>query len=161
MVRVAKLCSVLHIREGNAASSNETISFAIKLIHDAIRVKADNRLQEFDLTLSQMRVLNLLARRQGEPMRQKEIEDSFHVTHPTMIGTLKRLEAKGFIQNTVNLRDRRMRDVKLTTKGEQVQSVIENRVRLMQQRMLEGLTEPEVSLLTELLDRVYRNICAN
>jgi DNA-binding MarR family transcriptional regulator len=78
-----------------------------------------------------------------------------------MIGTLKRLEAKGFIQNTVNLRDRRMRDVKLTTKGEQVQSVIENRVRLMQQRMLEGLTEPEVSLLTELLDRVYRNICAN
>lgn len=139
-------------------SAGQDVGRTIKLIHDAVKAKADSQFRVFDLTLSQVRVLHFLGRRHGEPASQKDIEDFFHVTHPTMIGILRRLEHKGFVQSTVNAQDRRLREIRLTAKGEQAQAVLRDHARHMDRSMLQGLSEQEVAELTRLLAAVYRNI---
>lgn len=140
---------------------NDNIGFIIKLIHDAIRARADSELREAGLTLSQSRVLGFLGRRHGEPACQKDIEEFFHVTHPTMIGILQRLETKGFIQSAVNSQDRRFRDIRLTPKGEQQQSAMHEHIQHMEQIMLTGLTVQETAQLRGFLNTIYRNITEN
>lgn len=137
---------------------HETIGFLVKVIHDAVGVKANSQLEEFDLTLQQMRVLRFLSRRQGEPACHRDCEAHFHVTHPTMIGILQRLESKGFIQTTINTRDKRLRDVHLTAKADEVLAAVHNHIRETEDLMLRGLTPEEIAQLTDLLNRVYRNI---
>jgi len=135
--------------------------YMIKLINDAIVMKANLQLKERELTWSQMRVLAFLGRRRGEAASQKELEKAFTVSHPTMIGILKRLENKGFIQSSVNTRDKRLRDISLTEKGTKVQNDMCGKSAEMERIIHRGLSESQVDQLSEMLNTVYRNINAS
>ncbi len=137
---------------------NKGTGFMIKLIHDAISVKANSHLQEYDLTLSQMRVLAFLGSRRGEPVSQKELEKIFHVKHPTMIGILRRLANKGFVQSTVNPRDKRSREIRLTEKGKNVQTEMMLKPQQLERIMHRGLSETQIVELSQMLQTIYLNI---
>ncbi len=138
--------------------SEEDIGYLMKLIHFAIRADADKNLREFDLTLSQTRVLTYLTRQEGRVAPQKEIEANFRVAHPTMVGLLHRLESKGFIRVQVNRDDRRMKDIALTREGEQAAACADKHRRRMEEAMTSGLSSGERKQLASLLHRVYEGI---
>lgn len=92
----------------------EDLYFLLKLIGDAIETKANNQLKHYDMTLSQGRVLAYLYERRGEKIAQRELEDYFQVSHPTINGILKRLESKGYVQSEVDDLDKRVKNVYLS-----------------------------------------------
>lgn len=92
----------------------EDLYFLLKLIGDAIETKANNQLKHYDMTLSQGRVLAYLYERRGEKTAQRELEDYFQVSHPTINGILKRLESKGYVQSEVDDLDKRVKNVYLS-----------------------------------------------
>ena len=65
---------------------NDDIGFLIKIIAECFDKMANQNLKQFDLTLSQGRILKYMSERIGEKTSQKDIEDYFDVTHPTVIG---------------------------------------------------------------------------
>ena len=138
--------------------SQEDIGVLIKLIHDRLDAFANKHLKQFDLTLSQVRVLDFLRSRQGQVSSQKDIQDHLMVSHPTVVGLLSRLEGKGFIACETDARDRRMKNVSLTAKEATVNEFMEHSKDEMERRLMAGLSEAEVALLRRLLSVVYRNV---
>ncbi|MDD3243697.1 MAG: MarR family transcriptional regulator [Eubacteriales bacterium] len=140
------------------AGHRPDVGFLLKVIHDNVRADADANLRKHDLTLSQMRVLTYLAHRKHEPVAQKDMEETFHVSRPTMVGILHRLESKGFIEYNVNPTDRRQRNVRITRCGWEISQALREHPRKIEERLLKGMSEEEMQTLTALLIRVYDNL---
>ena len=90
-----------------------------RLLDQAGKQRVDQQFQEMELTAMQSYVLRYLHDRAGEVVYPKDIEQRFHLTHPTVSGLLARLEAKGFIVCTPDPDDRRCKRVLATEKAEQ------------------------------------------
>ena len=73
-------------------------------------------LATMDLTASQGRILAFIAH-SPQPPCPRDMEEAFHLTHPTVSGLLSRLEKKGFIRIDPDPADRRCKRVSLDVKG--------------------------------------------
>lgn len=86
-----------------------SIGFLLKQIHDNMDRHANRNLKPQGLTFSQMRLLVLLYVRPSAPS-QKELEEQMGVTHPTVVGLIKRLEGKGLVRCGFDSRDKRVKE---------------------------------------------------
>ena len=76
------------------------------------------RVMPHGLTLPQFVVLNHFVRLGGD-RSPVELARALQVTKATMTSTLQRLEAKGFVTSTPNLKDGRSKRITLTASGQQ------------------------------------------
>ncbi|KAF1084998.1 Transcriptional regulator SlyA [Sporotomaculum syntrophicum] len=130
----------------------------VKLISDCIEKEANQHLKQYNLTLSQARILIYLRERMGEKTSQKDIEDYFEVTHPTVIGILKRLESKGLITSEFDSKDKRIKNIYLTENEASIYKAMDDFRKTTEQKLLQGLTEVQIQELKSLLKSVYANI---
>jgi DNA-binding MarR family transcriptional regulator len=121
----------------------EALGLIFKRIFHAVKKDADNRMKEWDLTMSQAMVLEYLSNPPASSPTQKDIEHNFGLQHPTVSGILKRLEKHGFI------RHRGQRDRDRRAKLHQA---------LMEETFVKGFTRPEVETLRSYLKRVLANV---
>lgn len=128
-------------------------------INDGIRRTADADMQSMQLTIAQSHVLWFL-RFMGRKVSQKDIEEHLHVTHPTVIGLLKRLEEKDFIRMERDETDRRMKNVYLTEKADALFEEMQQKREHIERQILEGFEAEEAERLREYLDRIIVNLGA-
>ena len=99
------------------------LGLRIAIIDRAFRRKMDEWAEEIGITAVQLRVLgevSLMEDNGVEEVNQKDLEHIEQVTHPTMTGIIKRLEAKGFIQRKTNSLNARSNCVTLTESGKKL-----------------------------------------
>jgi len=149
---------MLQKRYEDLLAKDGDIAFRIKLIDEAVKAAANAALQQYGLTLVQMRVIGFLGNREGHACPQKDLEEAFCVRHSTMIGLIKRLCAKGLVAAETHPEDRRKRIIRLTERGEAVCRELKGLLLDVRTRMLNGLTREEIDRLSELLGRVYANL---
>ncbi|HFI0350923.1 TPA: MarR family winged helix-turn-helix transcriptional regulator [Streptococcus suis] len=94
-------------------------------------------LKEFDLTYTQYLVLVVLWDK--APLTLKELGEKLDLASNTLTPLLKRLEAKGYIQRSIPLGDKRQLLVQLTEEGQKLQAILEDKL-LSCFRQLDGLT---------------------
>ncbi|HEM4672150.1 TPA: MarR family transcriptional regulator [Streptococcus suis] len=94
-------------------------------------------LKEFDLTYTQYLVLVVLW--ETAPLTLKELGEKLDLASNTLTPLLKRLEAKGYIQRSIPLGDKRQLLVQLTEEGQKLQAILEDKL-LSCFRQLDGLT---------------------
>jgi|ADurb_H2B_03_Slu_FD_contig_123_136_length_2301_multi_4_in_0_out_2_1 DNA-binding MarR family transcriptional regulator len=135
----------------------DDIGFLIKLINESIVKKANQNLKPFDLTLSQARILFYLRDHPETTTSQKDLEEHFEVSHPTIIGILSRLEKKDFIWSEFDRQDKRVKNIFLTDTGLALVSSMDDNKRSNDQQMLKHLTPAQISELQSLLKIVYQN----
>ena len=129
-----------------------------RLLDQAGKQRVDQQFQEMELTAMQSYVLRYLHDRAGEVVYPKDIEQRFHLTHPTVSGLLARLEAKGFIVCTPAPDDRRGTRVTATEKAEQCHLRIRDTFHALEQETLQNFSPEEVQTLLRLLDRAIENL---
>ena len=132
--------------------------FYIKRISEYIESDANRALEQYGITCSQARVLTFLLKRQDKTTIQKDIENYFEIKHPTVIGILQRMEAKGLIASSVDPSDKRQKIITLTDSAFELEKTIADHVEDAEQRMAEGMTEEELETIKQLLYKVYKNI---
>ena len=130
----------------------------IKVISDHLEKHCNNDLKRFDLTIAQIRVLMFLNERNGAKTSQKDIEEHLEVTHPTVIGIIKRLEIKGFIRSEIDAEDRRVKNIYLTEKESQVRNHMEGSKVEIENRLTSNMSAEQVNQLKSLLEMVYQNL---
>ena len=130
----------------------------VRILSQAIRQAIDRKLCDLDLTGQQSFIIRYLSERQGEVVYPKDIEQRFHLTHPTVSGLLARLEAKGFIVCTPDPDDRRCKRVTATEKAEQCHLRIRDTFHTLEQETLQNFSPEEVQTLLRLLDRAIENL---
>ncbi|HEM5195990.1 TPA: MarR family transcriptional regulator [Streptococcus suis] len=94
-------------------------------------------LKEFDLTYTQYLVLVVLWEK--APLTLKELGEKLDLASNTLTPLLKRLEAKGYIQRSIPLGDKRQLLIQLTEDGQKLQAILEDKLLSCFQQ-LDGLT---------------------
>lgn len=114
-------------------------------------------LAKMDLTASQGRIMGYLAHR-SDPPCAKDIEEHFHLSHPSVSGTLSRLEKKGFIAFFTDEADRRCKRIRILPKGMECHERMEQVIFGIEQQIVSGFSAGEQAQFSVLLDRATQNM---
>ena len=139
---------------------NKDIGYLIKNIDDRLRQNANRDLETVGLTFSQIRVLFHLRHRESSGLQTscKDIELILGVAHTTVLGLLKRLEAKGLIRTAVRGSDRRVRDVFLGSIEPGLWTFGEEHRKRAEKRILAGFSREEKAALRKALAKILANL---
>lgn len=129
----------------------------IRFLHWRTDQSVTNELAQMDLTSAQGHILGFLDHRQ-EPACPKDIEDAFHLSHPTVSGLLARLEKKEFIALQPDEKDRRCKRIFILEKGHQFNQRIHDVIRQNEDRIVAGFTEQEREAFASFLERAIANM---
>ena len=133
----------------------ETCKRLARALSRAVSMRARDIPGFATLTASQMGILAYLDE-QNQPVPQKQIQDFFHLTNPTVTGLLKRLEEKGMVVRKQSEQDARVRLVQLSpgfTGGKM--SEIQNYIQTL---ALKNMTQEELDSLEYLVRKILRNL---
>lgn len=133
------------------------IGYLIKQINEQIKQRADSDMECCGVTFAQGRIIGYIAHCGGE-VPQKQIAQFLGVTHPTVTGTLSRMEQKGMLTCREDPDDRRGKLVRLTEKAAAAGAKLTGLISAQEQRIVNGLTAEQADLLQELLEKVLKNV---
>ena len=136
----------------------DDIGLILKQINDHLTQRANNEFKDSGITMSQMRVLMFLGRAGDSTVTLRDIEKHLGVSHPTVVGLVKRLEDKGLITSEVSVHDKRFRIVAPTETGAVMLDMAEQARADHERKLLEGLDGREVEALRAMLTRILKNV---
>ena len=129
----------------------------LKMLHFCTNQAITNALGEMDLTAAQGHILAYLSRH-SEPPCPRDLEEVFHLSHPTVSGLLTRLEKKEFIALRPDKQDKRCKRIYLLSKGEACNQAMGQHIQAIEQQMVRNFSEEEQKQFARLLDRAVANM---
>ena len=133
----------------------------LKKIHNQLENDFNRKFKKYDLTSTQLDVLEYLAQHADADHTLSDIAAYFDVRHTSMIHVLKLLEGKGFICRSSTSADSRAKPVSLTDRGRQIVLDVSKSCPAFHQQMFSGISDEEQKLLARLLDQIYKNLNAD
>ena len=131
-----------------------------RLLHWCNDQILNDALAQMDLTASQGRIMGYLVH-QPPPPCAKDIEAHFRLSHPSVSGTLSRMEKKGFIEFRPDEHDRRCKRIHILPKGVACHERIEQVISGIEQRVVADFSPDEQAEFSRLLDRALQNMGAD
>jgi len=113
------ICSTLHIIDKVVIILTHHYGYLLKVLSGCMKASMDNALASMDLTSAQGHIMGYLAQR-SQPPCSRDIEETFHLSHPTVSGLLSRLEKKDFIELRPDETDRRCKRIYMLPKGKEL-----------------------------------------
>lgn len=113
-----------------------------------------------ELTAAQGHIMGYIAHRQDPPCA-KDLEEAFHLSHPTVSGLLSRLEKKGFIEFREDPADRRFKRIYMLVKGNECEETMHRTILETEAKLVQGFTDEEKELFAQLLRRAIHNMGEN
>ena len=133
------------------------VGFMIKQIHDDLGRYLNQRLKSEGITSAQAEVLHVVGARAGERTTLRDVEEFLGVSHPTVVGLVRRLCEKGLLRSEQDPADGRARN--LSVIAQRGESPDQGEAVLCREDMLsEGVTKDEREQLVKLLRRVRKNL---
>lgn len=137
---------------------DEHVGLYLKKISEAIDKYMDAQLREYGLTNTQARVLGYLNRNCTRVVTQKDLEEFLGVSHATVSGIIQRLWKNGFIEVTVDDKDKRAKNVKTTRKENAIFEKMHDNREKNEARIVRGLSAEQQKELLAYLKLVYANV---
>ena len=129
----------------------------LRILHWCTDQSMTHALEKMELTASQGHIMGFLAHSQ-EPPCPRDIEEKFHLSHPTVSGLLQRLEKKEFIQLKADEHDRRCKRIYVLPKGQECLENMHQVIQTNEKRLVEGFTEEEQAQFAQFLNRAIANM---
>lgn len=108
------------------------------------------------ITVDQALILNLVA---DQPeLSQKEISELLYKDNAAMTRMVEGMVKKGMINKSIDPADKRRARLALTSKGEKVLENIIPVILRNREIALKGLTEKEIAMLVQILQKIVRNV---
>ena len=129
----------------------------LKMLHCCTDRAITDSLAEMELTAAQGHIMGFLAH-SAEPPCPRDIEEKFHLSHPTVSGILSRLEQKGFLELRPDPSDRRCKRIWVLPKGMECHDLMHNTILSNEERMVQNFTPQEREQFLNLLTRAIENM---
>lgn len=120
-----------------------TYSYLFRMISHEMKQKADQKLEQFDITNEQGHTLGYLYAHQQDGLTQNDIAKALQRTGPTVSNLLRNLERKKLIYRYVDARDTRRKNIGLTTSGIKLVEAFTSIFDEMEQTLVSQLSEEE------------------
>ena len=172
---IIKKCSILQydktlvlrfVTKGNSMTAflnriGPKIKIANTLIEKELNKQFAEIFRDYSLTGAQISLMIYLYESKARQITQKEVADAFVLSHPTIRGIVKRLEANKLIATSRLENDQRQIVLKLSDKGfnlidkniVKIRSIITN----VNTRITKGLSDREISELEQVLSKISDN----
>lgn len=131
-----------------------------RVLHCCVSQAMTEALSSMELTSAQGHLMGYLAHCK-EPPCPRDVEEVFHLSHPTVSGLLSRLESKGFVELRPDPNDRRCKRIYMLPKGWECRSVMDDTISKTEQRIVRDFTPEEKEQFGALLLRAIRNMGAD
>lgn len=128
-----------------------------RILHWCTDQAMTNALAGMDLTAAQGHVMGFLAHRKDPPC-PRDVEEVFHLSHPTVSGLLSRLEQKGFIALQPDLQDRRCKRIHILPKGEECLELMHKTILANEEQMVRDFSPGERAQFADYLQRAISNM---
>lgn len=128
-----------------------------RILHWCTDQLLNEALAKMDLTSSQGRIIGFIAR-QSAPPCCRDLEQTFQLSHPSVSGTLSRLEKKGFLEARPDPDDHRLKRLYLLPKGLECHKQIHSTIQSIEEQIVQGFTPEETELFSQLLTRAMANM---
>ncbi|HDG5476540.1 TPA: multidrug efflux transporter transcriptional repressor MepR [Staphylococcus aureus] len=120
-----------------------TYSYLFRMISHEMKQKADQKLEQFDITNEQGHTLGYLYAHQQDGLTQNDIAKALQRTGPTVSNLLRNLERKKLIYRYVDAQDTRRKNIGLTTPGIKLVEAFTSIFDEMEQTLVSQLSEEE------------------
>ncbi|MCO4456228.1 MarR family transcriptional regulator [Staphylococcus aureus] len=120
-----------------------TYSYLFRMISHEMKQKADQKLEQFDITNEQGHTLGYLYAHQQDGLTQNDIAKALQRTGPTVSNLLRNLERKKLIYRYVDVQDTRRKNIGLTTSGIKLVEAFTSIFDEMEQTLVSQLSEEE------------------
>ena len=137
-----------------AQRGTESFQYMNKIVN-LIENNINLRLKELGLTRAQFEIIIYVLRQENRCTTQRSIEKKFGLSHTTVIGILKRLQKNGFIEISVDLKDRRQRNITVTEKTLGIEAEAVKIHRETEEYFCNRFTDEQMELFLKALETVY------
>lgn len=120
-----------------------TYSYLFRMISHEMKQKADQKLEQFDITNEQGHTLGYLYAHQQDGLTQNDIAKALQRTGPTVSNLLRNLERKKLIYRYVDAQDTRRKNIGRTTSGIKLVEAFTSIFDEMEQTLVSQLSEEE------------------
>jgi DNA-binding MarR family transcriptional regulator len=146
------------MREQNGTTSSGLPGHFIRRLHQLSTQVFTQRVQDagYNLTPVQFSALDALQHRPG--VDQAGLADMIAKDRATAGAVVNRLRQKGLIERAVNRRDKRSRELTLTSDGEAILAAVTPIVVQLQREILPGLDDSEYRQFVELAAKAIKPI---
>ncbi|CAK1242942.1 MarR family winged helix-turn-helix transcriptional regulator [Fructobacillus tropaeoli] len=129
---------------------DESIGRLIKIAHSRLNSQLDELAKPYGLTGVQMAVIDYL-RSNSDEVTQKDIENEFQIQGSTVTVMIDRLEHKALVQRIKSLKDKRVNEIKLTEKGQQISNLVKNYIQDYERDIFSQFSEEENKTILKFL----------
>ena len=139
----------------------KSIAFTLRVIHNQIKSvihKSFPRCDNAPQSQLQGGILGYLYHHSEKPVYQKDIEKEFRISRATATNTLQVMEKNGLIVRKTQDKDARLKRIVMTEPAYKRHAKVEEHMQYMDKRMLQGMTETEISELYRLLGQLLDNL---
>lgn len=140
---------------------NKMLGFELRTIHNLTKEvvrKSRPAINKPPLSQLQAGIMGYLFHHQQQPVYQKHIEEEFNISGATATNSLQVMERNGLITRSCVDKDGRLKRISMTQEAMQDHMLVEEHMREMEQKMLEGLSGAEREELFRLLGLVRGNL---
>jgi len=140
---------------------SKSIAFTLRVIHNQIKAVIHKSFPRDDnAPQSQLQggILGYLFHHSDAPVYQRDIEKEFRISRATATNTLQVMEKNGLIVRKSQDKDARLKRVMMTGPARERHAKVEEHMHLMDRKILQGMTETEVSELYRLLGKLQDNL---
>jgi DNA-binding MarR family transcriptional regulator len=110
--------------------------------------------KRFELSMTEWRVMAVLARFNGEGMSAREVAERTAMDKVAVSRALARLTSAGRVSRSTHNGDKRRSVLRLTAKGWKIHDAVAPRARAHEREMLGKLNAEERRMLTQILDKL-------
>ena len=129
----------------------------IRILHWCTDQTMTSALEKMELTAAQGHIMGFLSHCSTPPC-PRDVEEAFHLSHPTVSGILSRLEQKDFIQLRPDPEDRRCKRIYIQPRGLQCHETMHQIIRDNEARLIQDFRPEEAELFADFLRRSIENM---
>ena len=137
---------------------NRDVFYTLHSINKKMRKIADRELQQFGLTSTEMRLLNMIYFYDADGCTQHEFLSKIEIDRSNVGRSLKKLENLGYIRREKNEEDQRALRVFLTEKGWSIKDELIGIREKIKEIFAMDMSGKDFDVLTRLLQRADANL---
>ena len=134
----------------------DRIGILIKKASLELEKTALSILSQYDMTLTQYKIIVYLYNAPPMSTRQVDLERAYSMTNPSVTSVLHTLEKKGLINRAENAEDRRSKVISLTHKALDLRDELEAAGDRLEEAFTKNLSSAERSEMVELLKKMLK-----
>ena len=130
----------------------------MKKVSEESERRINEGLKQYQLTLTQGKVVLFLTGKENHTASQKELEDFLEVSHPTTVTIVKSMMNKGMLQTDSDPDDKRMKLITLVWGNEEIYKELQLHAAEMEENVLKGFSKEEREIFMHLMKKAYHNL---